>query len=244
MKILQYNVLEGCLDEERLRRFSDWMKRQDYDIVGLNEMNKWTNDELRAQAMEWGYDYSFLYEMKTSPYFVGVLAKTPIEVLEVAEEDPFHHGMLHVKILGIHFLISHFSPHSSDNRLQEAQAIVKRVEKFAHEPLVVMGDLNMVSAADDGFYADHAPKQESDYEAMNVLLDGGLHDVSQTEDFQYTFPTSILSRNIEKRRHRIDYILVNTVLNRKNPTGQAIHDQAVEKISDHYPIMCRWEETK
>lgn len=240
MKILQYNLLEGCWDKERFQRLDDWMLRNEFDVVGLNEVNDWTEEDLRKQAKKWGYNYSFLFEMYTSPYFVGVMAKSPIQLMELTEAKPFHHGLLHVYIHGIHFFITHLSPQSREVRKEEAKEIVRRARQYLDEPVVVMGDLNMLSPLDDRFYKTFNPKEEEDYEAMNVFLKGGLHDVAVDDDFQYSFPTPILTRATERRRVRIDYILVNSVMKEKDPKGHSIHEETLEKISDHYPIMCKW----
>lgn len=236
MKILQYNVLNGCAQQERFNKFNDWIKKQTYDVIGFNELNGWTNEKLKEYAIKWGYQYSYLFEMNSSPYRIGVIAKTSIQLIE-ATESLFHHGLLHVKISGNHFLLSHFSPHSNAHREKEASEIVKRIEKLHHEPVIVMGDLNTLSPLDNSYYNK---ENQKDYQPIKMLLDCGLEDTTTSASFNYTFPTSLLHETKLEEKVRIDYILVNAKLKKFNPTSSVIYDDEVEKLSDHYPVSCSW----
>ena len=42
MRILQYNILNGCRkDPDRLARLRSWLKAQAYHVAGFNELNGW-----------------------------------------------------------------------------------------------------------------------------------------------------------------------------------------------------------
>src|SRR5690606_6979788 len=112
----------------------------------LNEMNEWTAIEFANRAAEWGYPYTELLINEISPYHMGIASRTPIRLVGTAEQ-PFHHGLLHVIIQDIHFLVTHLSPMDSLRREEEVEAIVQ-VIKTIKGPIIVMGDLNSLSITD------------------------------------------------------------------------------------------------
>jgi hypothetical protein len=73
--------------------------------------------------------------------------------------DPFHHGLLHVKVAGVHILELHMSPNNSTQRQAEA-ALISNIVKGATgsvgagEPLVVLGDFNNLSPVDSQRHVD------------------------------------------------------------------------------------------
>lgn len=88
------------------------------------------------------------------------------------------------------------------------------------------------------FYVEEDPKN---YKAIQILLDCGLEDSKFSNSFDYSFLTSLLDETKYEKKIRIDYILVNDKLKKYNPTSSIIHCPGVEKISDHYPVECYWE---
>lgn len=255
MRVLQYNILYGCRTENRLMPFNRWMEKQSYDVVGFNEMNDWTGKSLQHEAEKWGFPHTYLYEMETSPFSIGVVAKSPIQHIE-ATETAFHHGLLHVKIEGVHFLVTHLTPKESGPREREAAEIVKRV-KAIQEPLVLMGDLNTLSPLDHGNYEKTGALQTFfakerlheqyvrdgviNYRPMQLLLDAGLSDVGFKEPLDYSFPTPLKHDPTPEIRRRIDYMLVNDALKRYQPVARVIRNAEVEELSDHYPVECHWD---
>jgi exonuclease III len=252
MKILQYNILDGCKTLNRYQPFLYWLGNQNYDVVGFNELNDWTESEFQREMGKCGYPYCCLFEMESSPYFIGIASKFPIMKINRMEESPFHHGMLHVKINSINFIVTHLCPFESERRVKEAEAIVKYILPI-QEPVVVMGDLNTFSPLDQDYYKfdqiiekerrsmQHIRNGEIDYQPMKILLDAGLHDVNSSEKFDYSMPTEIHQQE-NPFYVRIDYILVNELLVAKKPSARMIRSSEVAKLSDHYPIECEWKD--
>ena len=56
-------------------------------------------------------------------YHIGVLSVYPIDVLEKRVGGDFHHGLLHVRIAGVHLFITHLTPFTAAERQSEAIAI-------------------------------------------------------------------------------------------------------------------------
>lgn len=256
MRLLQFNILYGCRTDERLERFKRWMKQHhDYDVVGFNEMNDWTNEALRHEALDWGYPYSFLFETKTSPFYIGVISKSPIDIIE-CDETSFHHGLVHAKIKGIHFFLTHLTPFDSVFREKEAEKIASLVTPIK-EKVVVMGDLNTLSPLDDTYYqAIHAERYfastdtsslqlrdgKINYRPMQILLDAGLFDSGYQKSFDFSLPTAIKSSSKATIKRRLDYILVNDAMRPFNPITRIIHDPEVDHLSDHYPVECLFDD--
>lgn len=256
MKIVQYNILDGCRTEERYAMPFDWLKQQDYDIAGFNEMNDWTEAEFQREMEKLGMSYTFLYQMKTSPYFIGIASKFPIEKIHKTDEAPFHHGLLHVKIQQIHFLVTHLSPFESTVREKETAEIADYIQAI-HEPLMLMGDLNTLSPLDQDYYVNNRSKEkmiqrkfsnrqhilngEINYQPMQTLLDAGLHDIGVGESLDYSLPTKIKGELNDPVYVRIDYMLVNQAMLQLNPKSTIIHGEKVDVISDHYPVQGQFD---
>lgn len=256
MKLLQYNVLEGCRTEERYTQLCQFLKTNNYDVIGFNELNDWTEDEFSMEMEKVGYPYTSLLEMESSPFHIGIAAKYPIENIYSTEDDPFHHGMLHVKIEDTHFIITHLTPFESEIRERETEKLGQYVAKI-DEPLVVMGDLNSLSPRDRMYYEQenaiekimgnkflirqHIRENRINYQPIQNLLEAGLYDTNTAQTIDYSMPTKI-NPNYEQAAHvRIDYVLVNKHIKEHNPTSKIIRNDQLAMISDHYPIQCQWD---
>ena len=255
MRVLQYNILNGCNDsDERLKNLGHWLTRKSYDIVGFNELNGWDRPPgMAKRASDWGYPFSELYPTEHSRHFVGVMSKHPIEVIEKREES-FHHGLLHVLIKGDHYLITHLSPLDSSMREKEVEQIVKVVQN--DEPLLLMGDLNTLSPLDAEIHGregllevllvDQSLKRKFvvdggiNYGPMQSLLDAGLEDLGAMDKGSYSVPTSYNRDKMHAAKMRLDYMLANKAFLNRSPEAHIIRDSEVDRLSDHYPIECRW----
>jgi exonuclease III len=253
MKILQYNVFEGCRTAERYKMLCDWLISENYDAVGFNEMNNWKKDEFQLEMEKIGYSYSYLFVMESSSYHIGIASKFPIEVISSTEAQPFHHGMFHVKMNGMHIIVTHFCPFESVKRELEAGYIANYIQDI-NEPLIVMGDLNTLSPLDQAYYQQedilqkiktrertalqHIRKGAINYKPMEVLLEAGLHDVNKSEIIDYSMPAQMNGVHENPLYARIDYALVNAAMLSKQVTAKIIRNREVAKISDHYPVEC------
>ena len=255
MKVLQYNVLDGIDSKERLANLEAWISGRGYDVAGFNELNGWNQQRFQEAGERWGFPYTYIFEAKRSPYRIGIMAKTPIEHVR-SDEEHFHHGLVHVVIRGIHFLVTHLSPHSSQFREREAAHIARRIAEI-DAPVMLMGDLNTLSPLDHRHYldiglAEHFVQIGRDnhfhrkgvlnYRPMSILLAAGLHDTAADEPFLPTVPTTLLHPEDHVPKLRIDYLLANDQLLQRSPKSRILHGEEVELLSDHYPIECEWED--
>lgn len=256
MKILQYNIMDGCSDE-RFEQLKHWLNESDFDVIGFNELNGWNQSMFETKMKPLGYNHNFIYEMQTSPYFVGISSKWPIDVIRCMEDSPIYHGLIHVETRGIHFIIVHLTPFSSSSREEETVWIANYVKEI-DEPFIVMGDFNSLSQHDhqqyeeqkvfekllqhDVLYTQHTKDGAINYRPMDILYEAGLSDVMRSDPFDYTMPTEIKGKKDNPLFLRIDYILVNEKLIEKVKEKGIIKDAATHVMSDHYPIYCELTE--
>jgi endonuclease/exonuclease/phosphatase family metal-dependent hydrolase len=258
MRVLQYNILKGGADEKdpgRLSRLRLWVSSGGYDVLGLNELNGWVQPPgIHARAKSWGYSSAEVFFTTKSKYPVGVLAKSPIVVLDRLV-DGFHHGVLHVLIQEVHYVIAHLTPVSAAARVLEADALVRLIRDVA-APTFIMGDMNTLSPLDREEHEVHdlksalraSPKlaekfldraKRINYEPMRRLLDAGLVDVCHARG--HSVPTPGTEDIMHAAPMRLDYILANDAAMQFSPRARIVAESATSTLSDHYPVECLWD---
>lgn len=253
MKILQYNILDGCKNEKRYKNLSNWIKKRDLDVLALNELNGWNLREFQREMDRIGFANSYMFEMESSPYYVGVASKEPIKVINQLEDCPVYHGLLHVKISGINFIIVHLTPFESKKREVEVKNIIEYTEDIK-EPVILIGDFNSLASSDKNYYQandaynkilrsdiltnQHILNNKINYGPMDLLLKNNFVD-TYNKKFKHTIPTKINSDSPNRNLLRIDYILCNNYTsNVYNYDCDIIHSKKTDKLSDHYPVYC------
>ena len=240
MRILHYNILEGCReDPERLHRLLGWIGGQGADVVGLAELNGWDKPPtMAARAAACGFAHSHLF-VRRSEYLIGLMARQPIEVIEELSEG-LHHGILHATIGDVHYLYTHFSPHQRVMRIHEARTCAG-IAGGISGPLVLMGDLNSHSPRDrvtcEALCTAENREWAMDFEPQQILLDAGLTDIIPGND-----PLGSLSMAFHPNGHkrRLDFIYVNAAFKARHPGvgARVLHATELATLSDHYPVIC------
>ena len=121
VKVMSYNIWNGFewgKDKERKEKLLAWVKKQNPDVIALQELCAYTPEKLAADAKTWGHEHSIL--LKKDGYSVGLTSNAPIELKEKIREG-MHHGALHCSTLGIDFFVVHFSPFSYLKRREESK---------------------------------------------------------------------------------------------------------------------------
>ena len=193
--------------------------------------------------------------MPQSGYGLAVLSPWPLRVLEALLEG-FHHGLLHVAVAGaggIEVMCYHGAPSGPAQRNHEAEQIAARVRLRGRRPgappLVLAGDLNMLSPADREHYGGlstfsgrlrrkffDGDARLPSYRAFELLLAAGLVDAAhppghRTAALQRTVP-ALHADAMHAAPMRLDYVLV---------AGAAAGMRCRVKrsfISDHHPLVC------
>ncbi|GAB1454588.1 hypothetical protein MASR2M47_46440 [Draconibacterium sp.] len=271
LKVITYNIWNGFdfgKDENRREKLAYWVNEQSPEIVGLQELCKYTPEKLEEDAKKWGHNYSVL--LKEQGYSVGLTSKFPIELKEKII-DGMHHGALHCKTAGIDIFVIHFSPSSYAKRQEESKIILQKLKDIAgsNSNYLVMGDFNGHSPFDADYYKNgvllnHYLKSKEnkndkgnlansnlDYSVLSSYLAFPLIDVCQrfTKGMSErgSFPARVLSTEnketedeIVARLERIDYIMVSPKLAEKCIASKVFNGKENWMLSDHYPVMAEF----
>ena len=260
-KVIQFNVDHG--GESRLDSILAWLLQQDADVVGFCEANKWQHN-LSSIASSAGYEYSEIFPTNHG-FPLAVFAKAPIEVLGKHEEH-YERGVLHVRVLGVHFFVAHLNAHSSATRELETLHLASLVLPLSSSllPVVVMGDMNTLSPLNNlelqNTTIENRPllealsslwcyramrrkflneQDEFAYKPMLHLFAGGLVDASTIH--QPTEPTNIpcdQAGQCQCPQLRLDYMLVsNQSAASWKARANVMIDSVTEELSDHFPLQ-------
>lgn len=260
VRVMSYNIFNGFgwgEDTEREERFVEWIKQQDPEVLGLEELCTFTQEKLEKLAARYGHKYAVI--VKEDGYPVGITSKKPI-VLKSKIVGEIGHGLLHVQTYGCDFLVTHLNPASTTKRNVEAGMIVDYIKKNHLENCILMGDMNSHSPMDADYMEQNAINLttkyggagssnlldgEIDYSVISHFLSVPLIDVCRkyvAPDKRTTFPTPILmnqSRHADVRKltnERLDFIFVTPSLAQKAVDAFIFNEGPTEYLSDHFPI--------
>lgn len=262
LKLISYNVYWGMKQDstEHKSKFSQWIKQQDPDILALQEMNGFTQQELQKFAESYGHPYAFIvrepFADGSISFPVAITSKYPIVNVQRIVENCVH-GVLIAEIDGLHFIVTHFHPFSSQKRISEIDQILATVKsKPSDWEWLFMGDLNSVSPLDKSEYDnnllrdfiredkkkrpynENLKNDELDYSIQQKILDFGFVDAFKTfhPAFEASAPTKMF---YDQSKHplRYDYLYVSKNMKDKMVKSELIKDKFTDVYSDHYPVM-------
>jgi len=267
VRIMTYNIWNGFdwgRDSKRKANCINWIKSKKPDILALQELCGYDEQQLKEDALSWGHQYVQI--LKTEGYPTALTSNKPIEVKERAIES-FCHGLLHCQTYGIDFFIVHLSPSDSDIRLDEARQITKKINALNNDSYIILGDFNAQSPIDASWVeknqdlkAKHKPTKKKKYSNLRL----GEFDYSVISEFLacpsvdvclgkiklqdgYTFPTPALidkynytPQTIVQNRVRIDYILASPALAKYCIEAKIFNQKETDMLSDHYPILAEF----
>jgi exodeoxyribonuclease III len=251
IKIISYNVEDGMSKDTTPGKteFAAWLKAQDPDIVGFQELCGFTQSKLEALAAKYNNPYAIL--MHQGYYKVGITSKYPIVNVQIVN-DNMSHGFIQAQINGYHIVVAHLDPHSYTQRRREIKivlATIKASRQNSKEKWILMGDLNSVSPLDKSFYA------VDDKRRQRIINDEKLHAYDQNlidgVTIDYLVQQDVLDAGLVDSFHaikdnelkssettgRIDYIYVSENLRHKIIAANFIRDAFTKTHSDHVP-MC------
>lgn len=255
--VISYNVWNGFEgQDQRCITFVQWAKRQNADVMAFEELNGFTQASFSELANSFGHPYAVI--CKENGYPVGISSRYPISnVYKLMKE--MHHGCLYAEIKGISFFVVHFSPFSSDKRLQEANSVVQVLQQKMklQEQVIVLGDFNAFSPKDSLFYSASGIKDsmyiaetkniklrnlnkahEIDYKVLHRFFEVGLYDSFSLfhKTFQYSYPSKVYSSVPLSEQCRIDHMLISEKLEVRSKGFEIVKDAITDTLSDHYPI--------
>lgn len=271
IRFMDFNIADGMWWDQfnDYKHFVNWMQAQKIDVFAVCEAaSHWDkdkknlpkNDEARylpgnwdKLAARWGHNYVALGAHQDN-YPVAVTSRYPIEVVQRIGGPRISHGALHVKILGVNYVVLHLWPqawHKDDKtktkgsggdrfRLEEMQYILEQTilnPKFAGEKHWVMtGDFNSRSPKDKEFY-DYIHRKKPvtfNYDVHNEVLKVYPCDVIYGKN-----PSELQSTT--RGKARIDYIYCTKKIYSAVKKAYTIRDDFALTASDHCPLVMEFK---
>jgi len=112
---------------------------------------------MREISAESGFAFSFVTDLPSHPFNLGVVASVPFEVVGVHGLPYFQRGCLHVyfEVFHLHVFITHLHAHNSTRRVEETLALSAMVEPIIRKNIdrvLVMGDMNNLFQGDSDMH--------------------------------------------------------------------------------------------
>ncbi|MEL6256401.1 MAG: endonuclease/exonuclease/phosphatase family protein [Bacteroidota bacterium] len=269
-KVMTYNIWNGFdwgKDTLRKENWIRWIQDKNPDVLALQELCGYDEEQLKADAKKWGHNYVKI--LKTEGYPTGLTSKKPISLKERLTDELWH-GMLHCTTYGIDFFVLHLSPADSDFRFNEANIIAKKVKAIDSDNYIILGDFNAHSPFDhelmkqnqallEKYSKNNSDKYsnlrlgEFDYSVVSTFIALPAIDVSKDFvdiDSRFTFPAPVLIGSyresmdeVIQSRERIDYIFTSPIIAKKCTNVTVFNTAETEHLSDHFPVMAEFELT-
>lgn len=256
MKFATWNVNSV---KARTDAFRLWLKEAEPDVVCLQEI-KTTDEAFPREAFE-ALGYNCAVHGQKTYNGVAILSKRPLE--DVTPRLPRGDGDDHARYLeavvpgenGIVRVASIYAPNGNPIGTDKFKYKLGWLERLAsharellelEEPLVLMGDINVIPTEDDCYDpkawemdALFQPESRSAFRQIQFL---GLTDAFRAchaETHQYTFWDYQAGCWQKDRGIRIDHILLSPqAADRLKSCGIDKHVRGRERPSDHVPVWC------
>jgi endonuclease/exonuclease/phosphatase family metal-dependent hydrolase len=261
LRLASYNLLEGLrpigpgpverrqLDRERTEAARSVVQDLNPEVLVLNEAL--FCQQYRGHFVDYGRLFGFPYQaaaLYDNAWGNAVLSRHPIlRSHEMKTEDRGGLVALIDAPIGT-FTVASYHPHPSRNPSDKA-ADFERLVAGLEGPLIVCGDLNCISPADEidrdaliaafrRFARDPettlAQFIESGRQVFGALAKFGLEDAIPQTGRRYSIPTDLISLD-KSSGMRIDHILANSAI--VVGGGEVVHSAQTNRASDHHPVV-------
>ena len=261
VRVLSHNVWYGFTKKPvRKTAWLNWTQRQQADIIALQELNGYSEEQLATDATSWGHGHSAL--LKEDGFSTGLTSRFPITGVARLREG-FHHGLLRCKTNGLVVYVIHFHPSDWQFRIRETKLLLDDVSKLSAEDqgkVIFIGDFNSLSPRDqvaleeegelERFFAaldksaasNNLRRGKLDYSGIEALQENGYLDLVYEQEkglphHPGTFPTKLRRDEQLGRERRLDYAFMKAPLAKDVTRAQVLRDETTATLSDHYPIV-------
>ena len=254
MKIIFYNIFEGCIDTDQFKCLVNFANDESPDILALSEANHWENnnfEKLNYFLEQTKYEYHTFSKSNTD-FNLVLFSKYPITKFQIITQNIWH-SILKVKIKNINYFVLHLNPKLETDRLKEIEELFSKYVSF-DEQNIFMGDFNSLSRIDN--YNEEKLTKELEERNISKFLDNNsnltfkVHSKFKEFDFidtfykfnsifQHSVPTQINTDAYHFTKLRLDFFYVSKEIENKITNNEIINTQLTNKISDHYPIKLR-----
>lgn len=274
MLICTYNIFLGGR-ETTLDSLFGFLQQLPCSVCVLNEANGWHAKWESVQEAAASHGFPQLELLRTPHgYDIAVAAAGAYEMrrgehtVEGGGQSGFHHGVLHVTLAEaveeppLHLLATHLSPRSAQTRTHEAAQLASISRTLSPAPVVLAGDLNSLSPADEAAHRELLPRLQADprlaqkfltpardaiaYEPLALLLAAGLVDLCRGEpgggEHEPTVPTGVGEDDMHAAPMRLDYILASPAATQRRLAGLegvVVRTELTRSASDHFPVALR-----
>lgn len=253
--IASYNLWNGS--NETYNRLVDYIKAQHLDVLCLQEVNGWQDDNF-AKLNDFMDRAGFTdneYGNSNSEYKLATLTTLPI-ISKTVHQEGFWHCIVetHVKVGNIEIVIFnvHLDPWKEEPRVREIEKLLNKVDPS--KLTVITGDFNSLSRQDNyppEFLATLQKRKfykfgqdTLEYRVTDALTSAGVVDAAaKCNHMDITAPTPYgESQNTEEipvseMPARIDYAFVSSSLAPMLKDCIVLKNESTDKISDHYPLL-------
>ena len=256
IRIASYNLWDGS--KRTYFRFIDFVKEQNFDVLCLQEINGWQDDnfaKLNDFADRSGFA-DFEYGNSNSEFKLATLTTMPAVSKTVLQEGFWHCVVeTHLKVGDSELVIFnvHLDPWKEDPRVLEIERLLSKVDQ--NKPTIITGDFNSLSRADNyppEFLATLQQRKfykfgqdELEYRVTDKLIENGFTDVAANlAHLDITAPTPYGESEadsegvpVSEAPARLDYVFANAKALPMVKDYEVIKNSETDKISDHYPIV-------
>jgi endonuclease/exonuclease/phosphatase family metal-dependent hydrolase len=261
LRLASYNLLEGLrpigpspgerrqLDRERTEAARSVVQELNPEVLVLNEAL--FCQQYRGHVVDYGRLFGFPYQaaaLYDNAWGNAVLSRHPILRSHEMKTEGRGGVVALIDAPTGTFTVASYHPHPSRNPSDKA-ADFERLVAGLEGPLIVCGDLNCISPADDidrdaliaafrRFTRDPeatlAQFIESGREVFRALAKFGLEDAIPLAGRRYSIPTDLISLD-KSSGMRIDHILANRAI--VVGGGEVVHTAQTNRASDHHPVV-------
>jgi exodeoxyribonuclease-3 len=257
--IASYNLWNGS--KETYNRLVDYIKVQHLDVLCLQEINGW-QDENFTKLNDFMDRAGFTdneYGNSNSEYKLATLTTLPV-ISKTVHQEGFWHCVveIHLKAGDKEIVIFnvHLDPWKEDPRVKEIEKILSKVDPS--KLTIITGDFNSLSRQDNyppefletlqkrKFYKFGQDSLE--FRVTDALESAGFVDAAaKFSHMDITAPTpygeaqNTESVPVSEAPARIDYAYVSGNLAQMLTDFKVLKDESTDKISDHYPILLTLE---
>lgn len=259
IKIASYNLWKGAHDT--YFRLVDFVKDQQFDVLCLQEINGWQENDLeklRDFTDRTGFD-TFEFGNSNSEYKMATLSRLPITYHNVYAEG-FWHCAIETRLKAgdkeITLVNVHLDPYVEEPRLRELHRLFDLID--TSKPVIITGDFNSISRADN-YPPDFLPQLQKrkfykfgqyklDYRATELMESSGYvdaaanftnHDITAPSPFGKEYAKDEVAAT--EAPARIDYFFVNQAAAPFLKSYEVIKNHDSDRLSDHYPIAITLE---
>ena len=257
MKILFYNIFEGCSKENQFQNLITFINKESPDILAFSEANHWedNNFEKLNYFLEQTVYKNYIFSKSNTDFNLILFSKFTIQEHTIITKNIWH-SILKVKINDINYFILHLNPKLESARIEEINELFSKYVNF-YEKNIFMGDFNSLSKSDK--YNEKSLKQKLLEENIIKFLDENnnltfkLHlEMNKKKlidnfytfnsSFKHTVPTKINSDKDHITQLRLDFFYMTKEIDNSVIRNEIIITDLTNSISDHYPILLEFLE--